>query len=134
VGILRQISDGFRNVSVRPVWIAVGVAALLSLFALILLRRKVLPVLYASKNEFLESLCLLHNVAPGEKRLLVRLALEYNVPETAFLFVKAGLAFEILDRMSRSGLLGRRRAKRLAAVCRKIFGLSARSELDSLEV
>ena len=134
VNVLQQISEGFRNFSIRPAWIAVGVLAVLAAVALIVFRKKILPVLYGSRNEFLEGLCSLHGVGPREKRLLIRAALQYNVTDTAFLFVKAAQAFDILERMSSGGLLGRRRAARFAAVCRKIFGVSGRSELDSLEV
>jgi len=117
------------------IWLVVGILGVIGAVVIVVIRKYYAeaPAREAGRNLF-EALVSLHDVTASEKRLLKKIADEYGLADSALCFVKPSFLLDALERSALGGGGGRRRADRLAAVCRKLFGVASKHELESMEV
>ena len=135
-GVIRELGKGFqRQATPYMMWGIVGILAVAGIVAFLIFRRYLsrMPAAEIGISLF-EDLAAMHHLVPGEKRLLKRLADEYDLPNPAVCFVKVSFLLDVLERSALEGRRGRKRADRLTSVCRKVFGVVSRDELESMEV
>jgi len=135
---LKGLQERFRDFDAAPTmtaWIVVAVIALaLAVVLIIFQKKRYVDLFHGAGDELLSSLALVHNLSGTQKRLLCRVAMRYNIESASVLFVRPTLALELLERMALDGRSGRRRAAKFAVLCRIIFGVSSRRELEDMEV
>jgi len=115
--------------------VVVGICAVVGSIIILIIKQKMAK---SSKQTFgrnlFERLSELHSLGSQEKRLLKRLTVEYDLPDAANCFVKVSFLLDIMERSALGGRKGRRRAECLSGICRKVFGVESKFELESMEV